>query len=74
VLGPPGSEVVGSSALAFREEVAACNEFPKTEFERAGLAAGELDDLAEREGFVIGEKGDDFPRERRNKGSEAPFG
>jgi len=46
-LRPAGSEVVGSSALAFWEEVAACDEFAEAEFEGAGFAAGELDDLAE---------------------------
>ena len=46
-LRPPGSEVVGSSALDFGEEEAACDEFAEAEFEGAGFATGELDDLAE---------------------------
>lgn len=71
---PVSVQIIHPAPLSLWNQVAACDEFLDAELERAGFAAGELEDLAEGEGFVLGEKGDDFPRERRNKGSEAPFG
>ena len=40
------------------------DEFLRAQLERAGFAVGELDELAERERFVVGEVGDDLLRER----------
>ena len=56
--------IIRAAALAFGDEVAFFDEFLEAEFEGAGFAAGELDELSESEGFVIGEEGDDFPGER----------
>ena len=40
--------------LPLRHEVAFLDEFLQAQLHGAGLALGELHDLAEREGFVIG--------------------
>jgi hypothetical protein len=53
-----------SAPLPFRHEVAFLDEFLQAQLHGAGFAFGELHDLAEREGFVIGEEGDDLFRER----------
>jgi hypothetical protein len=44
--------------------VAARDEFPDAELERARFAAGEFDELAEGEGFVVGQQGEDVQRHR----------
>lgn len=53
-----------SAPLPFRHEVAFLDEFLQAQLHGAGLAFRELHDLAEREGFVIGEEGDDLLGER----------
>jgi hypothetical protein len=50
--------------LALQHEVAFLDEFLQAQFHGAGFALGELHALAEREGFVIGEEGDDIFCER----------
>lgn len=45
------------AACSFGDEVAFFHEFLDPQFERAGFAAGELHELAEGEGFVIGKEG-----------------
>ena len=50
--------------LAFRQEVAFSDEFFQAQLHGARLAVCERPDLAEGEGFVIGEKGNDLFRER----------
>lgn len=50
--------------LTRRHEVAFLDEFLQAQLHGAWLALGELHDLAEREGFVIGEEGDDLLGER----------
>jgi hypothetical protein len=46
--------------LPLRHETAFLDEFLEPQLHGAGLALGELHDLAEREGLVIGEEGDDL--------------
>lgn len=46
--------------LTLGHEVAFLDEFLQAQLHGAGLAFGELHDLAEREGFVIGKEGDDL--------------
>lgn len=50
--------------LSFRQEVAFPDEFFQAQLHGARLAFRECHNLADGEGFVIGEKGDDFFRER----------
>ena len=50
--------------LPLRHEVAFLDEFLQAQLHGAGLAFGELHDLTEREGFVIGEEDDDLLGER----------
>jgi hypothetical protein len=50
--------------LSFRHEVTFIDQFLQAQLHGARLALGELYDLAEREGFVIGEEGDDLLGER----------
>jgi hypothetical protein len=50
--------------LSLWHEVAFLDEFLQAQLHRAGLALGELHDLAEREGFVIGKEGDELLCER----------
>ncbi len=53
-------QTVRSAPLPFRHEVAFLDEFLQAQLHGSGLAFGELHDLAEREGFVIREEGDDL--------------
>ena len=53
-----------TTPLPFGHKVAFPYEFLQTQLHGAGLALGELHDRAEREGFVIGEEGDDLLGER----------
>lgn len=53
-----------STPLPLGHEVVFLDEFLEPQLHGAGLAASELHDLAEREGFVIGEQGDDLLGER----------
>jgi hypothetical protein len=50
--------------LPFRHEAVFLDEFLQAQLHVAGFALGELHDLAEREGFVIGKEGDDLLGER----------
>ena len=50
--------------MPLRHEVAFIDEFLQAQLDGVGLAFRELHDLAEREGFVIGEEGDDLLGER----------
>jgi hypothetical protein len=50
--------------LPLRHEVAFLDEFLQAQLQGAGFAFRELHDLAEREGFVVGEEGDDLFRQR----------
>lgn len=59
--------------LAFRHEVAFLDEFLQAQLHGAGLAFRELHDLAEREGFVFGEEGDDLFGERVEVGGLGVF-
>jgi hypothetical protein len=54
--------------LPLRHEVAFLDEFLQAQLQGAGLALGEFYDLAENEGFVIGEEGDDLFCERMEVG------
>ena len=56
--------IVRPAPLALRHEVAFLNVILQAQLHGAGLALAELYDLAEREGFVIGEEGDDLLGER----------
>jgi hypothetical protein len=57
--------------LTLRHELAFLNEFLQAQLYGAGLAIGELHDLAAREGFVIGEKDGDLLGERVEVGGMA---
>ena len=59
--------------LPFRHEVAFLDEFLEAQLHGAGLAFRELHDLAEREGFVIGEEGGDLFGERVEVGGLGAF-
>lgn len=48
------------ASLSLRHEVAFLDELLEPQLHGAGLAFGELHNLAEGEGFVIGEEGDDL--------------
>jgi hypothetical protein len=52
--------IMRPAPLSFRHEVALLDEFLQAQLYGAGFALRELDDLAERDGFVIGEEGDDL--------------
>jgi hypothetical protein len=59
--------------LPFRYAVAFLDEFLEAQLRGAGLALGELHDLTEREGFVIGEEGGDLFGERVEVGGLSVF-
>lgn len=59
--------------LPLWHEVAFLDEFLEAQLHGAGLALGELHDLAEREGFVIGEEGDDLRGKRVEVGGLTVF-
>lgn len=52
------------AAPAFGHEVAFLDKFLQAQLHGAGFAAGEAHDLAEGEGLVVGEEGEDFPGQR----------
>ena len=59
--------------LSLGHEVAFLDEFLQSQLHSAGLATSETHDLAEREGFVIREEGDDLFGERVEVGGLGVF-
>lgn len=55
-----GFHVIRCTPFSFRQQVAIFYQFLDSQFQRAGFAAGELDELAESERFVVGEEGEDL--------------
>ena len=54
------SHILRPAPLFSGHEIAFRHKFLQPQFDGAGFAAGEGDDLAEGEGFEIGEEGGDF--------------
>ncbi len=66
-------DIMRPAPLSLRREVAFLDEFLQAQFHGAGFALGEFHDLAEREGFVIGEEDDDLLGERVEVGGLGGF-
>ncbi len=67
------SNIMRPTPLSLRHEVAFLDELLQAQLHGAGLSLGELHDLTEREGFVIGEAGDDLLGERVEVGGLGVF-